>query len=208
MKIMEIGSAKGGTGVTTVACALAVIAGQQGSQVLLVDLADNPDTTKWLGTHQSLQLATPSAGSFLSVIENDNVTIWRPWASARKRLSANLPEGEWDVVIIDAGTTGQHNYTLNNQIVVPERVLCVTNEYMCLSNVINSVRPNKIICFFDENRSLTFGDIQSVLFCPDLVKMPLDYALSRAIDAGLATNRKHLYEGWAKELLSLVAVHK
>ena len=50
MKIIAVGSPKGGVGKTTTAVTLAVIAAQAGLRVLLVDSDANASTTDWAGS--------------------------------------------------------------------------------------------------------------------------------------------------------------
>ena len=201
---MEMRAVKGGQGTTTVACATAVIASKTAEKVLIIDLADGADTTKWLAA-QDFPKVIPNAGAFVEAYSDEKITTWRPWYSVRK-LAGNtieVPEGEWDVVVVDAGTTGSYEYTFRNQQVETERVLCVTNDYMSMKNAMFE-KADKIVCFFDENKVLNFNDISNVLSDKNIVKMPLDYALARGIDAGLAVARYSLYEGFIIELLSVV----
>lgn len=203
MKVMEISSAKGGVGVTTTACATAVIASEWG-KVLLMDMADNKDTPACMGAVQFASIV-PNNGSFVEV--NDTLTLFRPWYDTRTVAGAIvIPDGNWDTVIIDAGTTGQQDaYIHNGDPVLFERVVCVTNCYMGVRNTLSGFTIDSLVLMNDPSRVLTIRDIEVITGKTAVVNERND-KLPRAIDAGVILDRKEVYGEWARKLLSGVGV--
>jgi MinD-like ATPase involved in chromosome partitioning or flagellar assembly len=185
-------SYKGGVGTTTVACSIALLASQDNTRVLLVDCSPHRDTLSWLGlpnevfgfheeVHPNLDLALVNEKHY-------------PFTEAIRRLD------DYEVVVIDAGTT---NYRLFTESVT--KVLVVRNDYMALRNAVNNkVKPDTaIVVLMEPNRVLTFKDAGQVLGGSPIVKMEWDEAVPRAIDAGLMPTRaKDLVGGWVSELMA------
>lgn len=203
MKVMEISASKGGVGVTSTVCATAGIASEWG-KVLVMDLADNKDTPSCMGAPQ-FDSIVPNDGSFVQV--NDTLTLFRPWYETRTVAGAIvIPSGNWDTVIIDAGTTGQQDtYLYEGEEMLVERVVCVTNCYMALRNTIKDMKADLLVLMYDSSRVLTIRDVEAITGKTAIVnekneKMP------RAIDAGVILDRKEVYGEWARKLLSGVGV--
>lgn len=195
MKIIEVSACKGGVGTTNVVCSLAITASATRS-VLIVDMADSPDVTAWLGM--------PDMNGQLVDGYNDNMKIYRPSSGRNFDSTVKIPAGDWELIIIDAGTTGQKNYSING-IVFPdavERVVAISNDYVSLKNTISRIKPqtDRIICLFENGRPLTFKDIENVTG-KKCTKVDRDPAVGRAIDAGLISHRTALYEEWANDFL-------
>lgn len=203
MKVMEISSAKGGVGVTTTACVSAVIASQWG-KVLVMDLADNKDTPACMGFPQ-FPVLIPNDGAFSEA--GDNITLFRPWYDTRTvGGTIAIPDGNWNVVIIDAGTTGQRDtYTYNGEVVSAERVVCVENCYMALRNTLNGKKIDTLVLMFDPSRVLTLGDVEAITNKRAIVNMRNE-SLPRVTDAGTIRERKEIYAEWASKLLNPLGV--
>jgi hypothetical protein len=187
MKVIEVSSAKGGVGTTTVACSIALaLAKKSPERVLLLDLSKNDDCTAVLGLGTN------------SLRENNHygMTIQ---GLARQEMKDTVSLGDYDFVVIDAGTEMPFHYGFG----VPDlRVQVVRNEYMSLRAETLSGRTNFGACvvLFQKDNALTVKDVQMVLRNIPTV-FEISSNVSRAIDAGLLGSRENLWGEWTDSLI-------
>jgi hypothetical protein len=187
MKVLEVSSAKGGVGTTTVACSIALaLAKKSPERVLLLDLSKNDDCTAVLGLGTN------------SLRENScyGMTIQ---GLARQQVKDTVSVGDYDFVVIDAGTEKIREYGF----CVPDlRVQVVRNEYMSLRAETLAGRGNFGACvvLFQKDNALTVKDVQMVLRNVPTV-FEISSNVSRAIDAGLLASRENLWSEWTDSII-------
>ena len=187
MKVIEVSSAKGGVGTTTVACSIALaLATKSPERVLLLDLSKNDDCTAVLGLGTN------------SLRENScyGMTIQ---GLARQQVKDTVSVGDYDFVVIDAGTEKIREYGF----CVPDlRVQVVRNEYMSLRAETLAGRGNFGACvvLFQKDNALTVKDVQLVLRNVPTV-FEISSNVSRAIDAGLLASRENLWSEWTDSII-------
>ncbi len=189
-------AAKGGSGTTVVACALALGRGHGAST--LVDLGGDSPTALGLaeptGPGVSDWLASPTAGpddlARLAVAVRDDVGLI-------PRGTACLPHDQWSrlaaaltamaMVIVDAGT-GCPPRPLHD---AAEQSLLVTRPcFIALRRAQQlSIRPTGIVLVDEPGRALTSSDVEHALGVPVVAEVRLDPAVARAVDAGLLVAR-------------------
>ncbi|MGZ4674759.1 MAG: hypothetical protein ACXVH5_00285 [Ilumatobacteraceae bacterium] len=189
-------AAKGGSGATVVACALALGSGH--GPTTLVDLSGDCATALGLaeptGPGVSDWLASPTAGSDdlarLAVPVRDDVGLIT-------RGTACPPDGQWsrlaaalaamEVVVVDAGT-GCPPGPLHD---AAEQSLLVTRPcFIALRRAQQlSMRPTGIVLVDEPGRALTSSDVEQALGVPVVAEVRLDPAVARAVDAGLLVAR-------------------
>lgn len=190
-------AAKGGSGATVVACALA-LSWPSSQSVTLVDLAGDcaialgldepagPGVVDWL--------ASPTAHApdlaRLAVTVRDEVRLI-------PRGLAVTPDDQWprlatalgrsDSVIVDAGT-GCPPQALHD---AAEQSLLVTRPcFMAIRRAQQfSLRPTGIVLVDEPGRALTSTDVEHALGVPVVAEVRLDPAVARAVDAGLLIAR-------------------
>ena len=190
-------AAKGGSGTTVVACALAL--GWPPSQpVTLVDLAGDcaialglneapgPGVIDWLAS----PTARPPDLARLAVVVRDEVRLI-------PRGLAVTPDDQWPRlatalgasgnVVIDAGT-GCPPQPLHD---AAEQSLLVTRPcFMAIRRAQqSSLRPTGIVLVDEPGRALTSSDVERALGAPVVAEVRLDPAVARAVDAGLLIAR-------------------
>ena len=190
-------AAKGGSGTTVVACALALGLGRA-APATLVDLSGDCATALGLaepsGPGVCDWLVSPTAGpsdlSRLAVDVRDDVRLI-------PRGIAVAPDDQWSrlaaalavpaTVIVDAGT-GCPPAPLHD---VAEHSLLVTRPcFIALRRAQQlGIRPTGIVLVDEPGRALTSSDIEHALGVPVVAEVRLDPAVARAVDAGLLTTR-------------------
>jgi MinD-like ATPase involved in chromosome partitioning or flagellar assembly len=187
MKVIEVSSAKGGVGTTTVACSLALaLATKSPERVLLLDLSKNDDCTAVLG------LGTNST-------RENNCYGMTIQGLTRKEMKDTVSVGDYDFVVIDAGTETTRQYGLG----IPDlRVQVVRNEYMSLRAETLAGRDNFGACvvLYQKDNALTVKDVQMVLRNVPTV-FEISSNVSRAIDAGLLASRDKLWGEWTDSII-------
>jgi hypothetical protein len=190
-------AAKGGSGTTVIACALA-LGWPRAQPVTLVDLGGDCATA--LGLNEPAGpgvvdwLASPTAGppdlARLAVTIRDEVRLL-------PRGLAIVPDDQWPRlvhalngsgnVIVDAGT-GRPPQPL---IDAAEQSLLVTRPcFMAIRRAQHcTVRPTGIVLVDEPGRALTSGDVEHALGAPVVAEVRLDPAVARAVDAGLLIAR-------------------
>jgi MinD superfamily P-loop ATPase len=190
-------AAKGGSGTTVVACALALgFAGDQ--PAMLVDLSGDsatalglaepagPGVVDWLAS----PTAVPADLARLAVPIRDNARLI-------PRGSASPPGDQWSRlaealggsagVIVDAGT-GCPPKALHD---AAEHSLLVTRPcFIALRRAQQlNIRPTGIVLVDEPGRALTSSDVEHALGVPVVAEVRLDPAVARAVDAGLLVAR-------------------
>jgi MinD superfamily P-loop ATPase len=190
-------AAKGGSGTTVVACALA-LGSAHGQTATLVDLCGDSATALGLaepaGPGVFDWLASPTAGptdlARLAVPIRDGVQLIPrgtadPPADQWPRLAAALRGSA--TVIIDAGT-GCPPQALHD---AAEHSLLVTRPcYIALRRAQQlAIRPTGIVLVDEPGRALTSSDVEHALGVAVVAEVRLDPAVARAVDAGLLIAR-------------------
>lgn len=190
-------AAKGGSGTTVVACALA-LGSARAQPATLVDLSGDSATALGMaeptGPGVVDWLASPTAGptdlARLAVTIRDDVRLI-------PRGSASPPDDQWSrlaaalggsaTVIVDAGT-GCPPQALHD---AAEHSLLVTRPcFIALRRAQQlGIRPTGIVLVDEPGRALTSSDIEHALGVPVVAEVRLDPAVARAVDAGLLAAR-------------------
>jgi hypothetical protein len=190
-------AAKGGSGATVVACALA-LGSARSETTTLIDLSGDCATA--LGMDEPTGpgvvdwLASPTAGpadlARLAVTVRDAVRLI-------PRGDGAAPDDQWarlataiagsGNVIIDAGT-GHPPQALHDSA---EQSLLVTRPcFIAIRRAQHlSIRPTGIVLIDEPGRSLTSRDVEHALGVPVAAEVRLDPAVARAVDAGLLIAR-------------------
>lgn len=190
-------AAKGGSGTTVVACALAVSSPRTTSS-MLVDLGGDCATALGLdeptGPGVAEWLASPTAGpaelARLAVTIRDQVRLI-------PRGAALPPDGQWarlaaalggsENVIIDAGTgcppTALREAAQQSLLVIRPCFIAIRRAQQL------SIRPTGIVLVDEPGRALTSRDVENALGVPVVAQVRLDPAVARAVDAGLLLAR-------------------
>ena len=189
--IYDIHSYKGGVGVTTTACSLALTLADKGHSTLLVDSGYSADTYPWLN------LAKPTKRGEVSVEVFPSLDVVR--LGETDKFSSPKVDA-YEFVVIDNGRNCSQEYPTAHTV---QRVCVVRNEYLSLHNTANRFMPSVelLVAFIGEGLALTAKDVQSVLNREPVIA-PISTDAQRAIDAGLAANRLDRCFGWATDLVS------
>jgi hypothetical protein len=189
-------AAKGGSGTTVVACALALGWGR--GPVTLVDLCGDsatalglseptgPGVSDWLvsttaGPDELARLATPVRDD-VGLISRGSVGV--P-ADQWQRLAAALVA--MPMVVIDAGTgcpPGPLHDAADQSLLVTRPCFIALRRAQQLD-----VRPTGIVLVDEPGRALTASDVELALGTPVVAEVRLDPAVARAVDAGLLVAR-------------------
>lgn len=190
--------AKGGSGTTVVAAALALLSARS-TPTCLVDLAgdsaaalgvatsDGPGVAEWMrsanaGADALTRLAEPVSDG-LRLISPGHLPLTDDlrWADLGVALRTI---GE---VIVDAGTLGPHQALLDSA----SHALLVTRPcYLALRRAVAAAnRPTAIVLVAEPGRALRAADVEHALGAPVVATVALDPAVARAVDAGLLAAR-------------------
>jgi hypothetical protein len=190
-------AAKGGSGATVIACAMA-LGSTRGETTTLVDLGGDCPTALGLdepsGPGVVDWLASPTAGAAeldrLAITVRDDVRLI-------PRGTADTPEDQWQRlatvlsrwsnVIVDAGT-GAPPAALHHGA---EHSLLVTRPCFIAIRRARTigVRPTGVVLIDEPGRALTSRDVEHALGVPVVAEARLDPAVARAVDAGLLIAR-------------------
>jgi hypothetical protein len=190
-------AAKGGSGTTVVACALA-LGSTRAEPATLVDLSG--DSAMALGIAEPTGpgvidwLASPTAAATdlakLAIVVRDEVRLI-------PRGNGSPPSDQWlrlataltgpPNVIVDAGT-GCPPQALHE---AAEHSLLVTRP--CFISIRRAqqlgIRPTGVVLVDEPGRALTSSDVEHALGVPVVAEVRLDPAVARAVDAGLLIAR-------------------
>jgi hypothetical protein len=189
-------SAKGGSGVTVVAAALALTASRHHAAAI-VDLGGDVPATFGLAEPDGPGVAEWSRGSDPSPPAAALVPIV-PGLSLLPRgrgplgaLTVASLAALADTVIVDAGCLDRADGPRAGLAARADRSLLVTRAcYLALRRAARlALRPDGIVVIVEPQRSLQPSDIAAVVGAPVVAELPLDPAVSRAVDAGLLAAR-------------------
>lgn len=197
-------SAKGGSGTTVVAAALALVLARQ-HPALLVDLAG--DVPAALGMPQPCGpgvadwLASPTADApalhRLGVPANDALQVV-PTGTANPANPAVPAVDRWPqlavalvqhagAVVIDAGTGSPPPALL---AAATTQLLVTRPCYLALRRAVAAgVQPTGVVLVGEPGRALDARDIERALSAPVVARVEYDPAVARAVDAGLLAAR-------------------
>lgn len=198
-------SAKGGSGTTVVASALAlVIARRGGDGVLMVDLAgdvpavlgmpepEGPGLAEWMAAGDDV----PVDG--LARIETEvtaGVSLLTRGEGAlgpRERLEvlATMLAGEPRTVVVDAGCVDASGAAAVLGSHADQSLLVTRPCFLALRRAVSApIRPTGIVCVTEPGRALSAADVESVVGAPVVAEVGSDHAVARAVDAGLLVSR-------------------
>jgi MinD superfamily P-loop ATPase len=197
MHMIVCWAAKGGSGTTVIACALA-LASARGQEATLVDLGGDcpaalglsepsgPGVVDWL--------ASPTAGpgdlDRLAVPVRDDVQLM-------PRGAGKAPDHQWSrlaatlsgrpSVVVDAGS-GEPPRALHE---AADLSLLVTRPcYIAIQRARRiGVQPTGIAVIHEPGRALTADDVERAIGAPVVFETRLDPAVARAVDSGLLVAR-------------------
>ena len=189
-------SAKGGSGTTVIAAALALVLSQR-NPTTVVDLAGDlpaalgiavpagPGVREWMAS----PTADAAALARLGVPVSDRLQLLPLGSSSAAAtrwadLAAALPR---DTTVIDAGT----GIPPPELIAAADHTLLVTRPcYLALRRAAASgVQSSGIVLVGEPGRALTARDIEHALGAPVVAELHYDPAVARAVDAGLLAAR-------------------
>ena len=198
-------SAKGGSGTTVVAVALALVLARS-SDVLLTDLAgdvpgalglpepDTPGLVAWLGAGadvgvEALERLEVAVRPGLTVLPRGTGTLAVD-PDRLDALAARLVDDPRPVVA-DCGVLGQGPPAAAALAGVANRSLLVTRPcYLALRRAVHlPLRPSGIVLITEPGRALTRGDVEEIVGVSVLAEVSLDPAVARAVDSGLLASR-------------------
>jgi hypothetical protein len=200
-------SAKGGSGATTVAVALACMVAAEGRPVLLVDLAGDaaaalgrPDppgaglTDLLDGPGQlpaAIQVAADVDARGVGLVTRGSGP-WPPQAGERLAAALALVPG---TVVVDAGTVavapdGAAGPALALATAATHSLLVVRSCFLAMRRATAlPIRPSGIVLIRELGRSLGARDVEAVLGIGVTAEVPWAPEVARAVDAGLLATR-------------------
>lgn len=192
-------SAKGGSGTTVVAAALALVLSRQ-RPTLLVDLAGDapaalglpepagPGLVDWLASTTAdaaalQRLAVPATDALQLLPRGSgsasHAARWRDLAEALTAMAST--------VVLDAGTGAPPAELF---AVAPHRLLVTRPCYLSLRRAVASgLQPTGIVLLDEPGRALAARDVERSLGAPVVAELAYDPAVARAVDAGLLASR-------------------
>jgi len=196
-------SAKGGSGTTVVAAALALSFARSPSGAVLADLAgdaacvlglpepEGPGLHDWLGAGDDVpadalsRLAVPAAPG-LVLLPRGTATADAP---ARADVLASLLLTESRTVVADCGVlaTGAAQAVA---AAASASLLVVRPCYVALRRALAApLRPSGVVLVSEPGRALGRRDVEDVLGVPVRAEIDVEPAVARAVDAGLLSSR-------------------
>ena len=209
-------SAKGGSGTTVVAAALALVLSRSSEEgALAVDLAgdlpaalglpepDGPGVSDWFAAGTSVPL---DALGRLEVAVTDRLGLvprgsGRLGPTGRVRALIDTLAGETRSVVVDCGTLcpspdpegGDTGRDAVGRAVVeasPESFLVTRPCYLSLRRLVAMpLRPTGVVLVSEAGRALGVRDIEQVVGVEVVAEVPIDAAVARGVDAGLLAGR-------------------
>jgi len=200
-------SAKGGSGTTVVAAALALELAERGADVLLVDLAgDLPavlavetaggGVTDWLAAPDELpadalgRLEVRVAGGVALLPLGSSGAAPVP---GRASLLRELLVAADRTVVVDLGTLDPAPGALAAGLLdrADTAVLVTRACYLALRRVaLGRLRVDDVVLVEEDGRALQVRDVEEVVGAPVRVRIPVDPGVARAVDAGLLARRR------------------
>jgi len=201
-------SAKGGSGTTTIAAALALsLADDTGEEVTLVDLAGDlpaalgmsepsgPGVSDALAAHPSADPAAEARRARLELVPGVGLI---PHGAGPLRGGAAMEalvrglglHAEGRIVVVDAGVVRPGTPALDAVLGSPSSLLVTRPCYLSVRRAVGlPVRPDAVVLVDEPGRSLGHRDVEAVLGVPVRAVVPLEASIARAIDAGLLLAR-------------------
>ena len=185
--IYNVHAYKGGVGVTTTACALAVRLAKEGNKTLLVSDDESGDAPSWLGV--------PVGNGISPIAQNLDYV---------QGFFGNVAD-DYDSIVVDSGRNASRSYPQPHRVV---NVVVVRNDYITLKNTLN--KPyDVLVAFISEKSALNAQDVAQTLNAktrgPEFIVANIDPAVARAVDAGLAMSRDHLFP-WTEQIVGFARV--
>ena len=212
-------SAKGGSGTSVIAAALAVVLARRPAGALLVDLRGDqpallglrqpggPGVADWVVRGAD---APPDALGRLEVDVVDGLRLlprgsWDGPVTAgdgdadRISVLASLLRAERRAVVVDAGCLGAPGDGPSSPAgttasaltaTAPMSLLVVRPCYLALRRAVAvGVRPRGVVVVGESWRSLRSDDVAQVVGAPVVADVPVEAAVARVVDAGLLVSR-------------------
>ena len=194
-------SAKGGSGTTVVAAALALVFSQR-HPVVLIDLGGDspaalgiaephgPGVAEWFASPTAdvaaLSRLAVDATDALQLIPRGAVALPPPGDAQWARLVAALA-AHGTTVVIDSGSGAPPAALLG----AATHSLLVTRPcYLALRRAVaTGLHPTGIVLIDEPGRALTARDVERSLNAPVVAELQYDPAVARAVDAGLLASR-------------------
>ncbi len=204
-------SAKGGSGTTVVACALALLLGRSEGGAVLVDLAGDVPSVCGLADGVGPAAAAGLAGwlhAAPGVPADGLARLERPVApglSVVPRGSGPLTSGAADLlvaaldadprpVVVDAGVLGrrpegpaaQEEVALAVAGAATRSLLVVRPCYLSLRRALDApIRPSGVVLVAEDGRALTTADVEGAVGAPVVAEVRVTAQIARAVDAGI-----------------------
>jgi len=200
--IIACWAAKGGSGTTVVACALALVAARRGAaRAVLCDL--DGDAAACLGIAEpagpgltdllaGLDSVPPDAiGQLLVEVAPglDLLPRGRSSLTADARTVLGLLDALPGTVIVDAGT--RPDGSAADVVRGADRSVLVTRPcYLALRHALDADhRPSEVVMVDEPGRALGASDVEAALGVPVRATVVFDPAIARAVDAGILRSR-------------------
>jgi MinD-like ATPase involved in chromosome partitioning or flagellar assembly len=196
-------SAKGGSGTTVVAAALATSLARASRGALLVDLAGDvpaalglpesagPGVAEWLAAGpgvpaDALARLETAGGGGLAVVPRGGAL---PADTDRAEVLAALLSVDDRPVVVDCGSS-LLGPPLALAAAATHSLLVLRPCYLALRRALRApLRPSAVVLVEEERRSLGRHDVEEVLGVPVRAVVPYDHRVARAVDAGLLGRR-------------------
>jgi MinD-like ATPase involved in chromosome partitioning or flagellar assembly len=195
-------SAKGGSGTTVVAAALALLAARRGP-TMLIDLggdsaaalgtvpADGPGVGDWLSTPAApadrLWQLAHACGTDLQLVHPGTMPTGAELTELAIERLAAAAAGSGADVIIDAGSTRPTEAMVR---CAGRSLLVIRPCYLALRRAAAfGIQASRLIVIAEPGRCLNRTDIERALGVPVAAELPWDPAVARAVDAGLLQAR-------------------
>ena len=196
-------SAKGGSGTTVVAAALALSFARAPGGAVLADLAgdapcvlgvpepEGPGLTEWLDAGPSVPADALSrieieAAPGLGLLPRGSSSAD---ATDRADVLASLLLGDARTVVADCGV-GPVGAARSVAAAASVSLLVVRPCYVALRRALAApLRPSGVVLVSEPGRALGARDVEDVLGVPVRAEVAVEAAVARAVDAGLLTSR-------------------
>ena len=196
-------SAKGGSGTTVVAAALALSFARAPGGAVLADLAgdapcvlgvpepEGPGLTEWLDAGPSVPADALSrieieAAPGLGLLPRGSSSTD---ATDRADVLASLLLGDARTVVADCGV-GPVGAARSVAAAASVSLLVVRPCYVALRRALAApLRPSGVVLVSEPGRALGARDVEDVLGVPVRAEVAVEAAVARAVDAGLLTSR-------------------
>jgi len=208
--LVTVWSVKGGSGVSVVSAALAVVLARRRGRALVVDLVGDqpavlglpepsgPGLREWLatpdGSVDALGRLTLDVSPSLGLLPAGTVPDWPDARAADlvRALTPGTPGGPGAnaaAVVVDGGVAGRD--PLTDAFARAGVSLLVTRPcYLSLRRAVRHPVPaDGVVLVADAGRALDRRDVEQVLGLPVLCTVQVDPVVSRAVDAGVLVTR-------------------